>query len=166
MTTPPTADLPQSSPAATVPRNPSLDEGQPLQISRAGSRPTRAGSPENVTGATRTEMLFGAEEPGRASAGWVSFERGARTGWHSHPLGQTLIVTAGVGRVQRWGGPVEGIRMGDVVRIPAGAKHWHGATPDSEMTHLAIQEQQDGRVVDWLEKVTDDQYRRTPGDGS
>jgi len=136
------------------------DAGQPLNISRAGSRPSKPGSLENVTGATRTEMLFGAEEPTRATAGWVTFAPGARTGWHTHPLGQMLIVTAGVGRVQRWGGPVEEIRPGDVVRIPPGAKHWHGATPDSEMTHLAVQEQQAGRVVNWLEKVSDEQYEQ------
>ncbi|MBT2336596.1 cupin domain-containing protein [Variovorax paradoxus] len=134
------------------------DDGQPLRISRAGSRPSKPGSLDNVTGATRSEVLFGAEEPARSSAAWVSFQRGARTGWHSHPLGQVLIVTVGVGRVQRWGGPVEEIRVGDVIRIPPGVKHWHGAMSDSEMVHLAIQEQQDGRVVDWLEKVSDEQY--------
>jgi 4-carboxymuconolactone decarboxylase len=157
-------DTQSLSPSDTTPPTQQLAEGagQQLRISRAGSRSSRPGSPDNVTGATRTEMLFGAEAPARTSAGWVSFEPGARTGWHSHPLGQVLIVTAGHGRIQQWGGPVEEIGVGDVVRIPPGAKHWHGATPDSEMTHLAIQEQQDGRVVDWLEKVSDEQYLQAP----
>ncbi len=134
------------------------DPNPPLSISRAGTRTSRPGSLEYVTGTTKTEMLFSAEEPTRASAGWVTFEPGARTGWHTHPLGQVLVVTAGEGRVQRWGGPLEKIHVGDVVRIPPGVKHWHGATPDSGMTHLAVQEQQDGRVVDWLEKVSDEHY--------
>jgi 4-carboxymuconolactone decarboxylase len=103
-------------------------------------------------------MLFGAEAPARASCGRVTFQPGARTAWHTHPLGQTLIVTDGVGRVQEWGGPVREIRAGDVVRIAPGVKHWHGAAPDSAMTHLAIQEALDGRTVDWMEKVSDEQY--------
>jgi 4-carboxymuconolactone decarboxylase len=138
------------------------DAGQPLNISRAGSRLSRAGLPDSVTGVTRTEMLFMPEDPARASGGLVTFMPGARTAWHTHPLGQTLIVTAGVGRVQSWGGPVEEIGLGDVVCIPPGVKHWHGATPDSEMAHLAIQEMQDGKGVNWLEQVSDEQYLRSP----
>lgn len=104
-------------------------------------------------------MLFTADENNRASAGYVTFSPGARTAWHTHPRGQKLNVTAGLGLVQRWGGPIEEIRPGDVVLIPPGVKHWHGAAPGSAMTHLAIQEQQDGRTADWLEKVSDEQYQ-------
>lgn len=130
-----------------------------LQISRNKSRPVRAAPAENFTGSVQVEMLFTPDGSTRASAGSVTFSPGARTNWHTHPLGQTLVVTAGVGRVQRWDGSIEEIRPGDVVRIPAGVKHWHGAAPDSAMTHLAIQEQQDGKTVDWLEPVGDAQYQ-------
>ncbi len=106
----------------------------------------------------RIDPLFQANEPSRTSGAYVTFQRGARTAWHTHPLGQILIVTAGVGRVQRWGGSIEEIRPGAVVRVPPGQKHWHGASPDDAMTHIAIQEQLDGKVVEWLEKVSDDQY--------
>jgi quercetin dioxygenase-like cupin family protein len=98
--------------------------------------------------------------PGRTSGGLVTFEPGARSAWHTHPVGQILIVTAGVGHVQRWGGPIEEIRPGDVIWIPPGVKHWHGATASTGMTHIAIQEQLDGKVVDWMEKVSDEQYRK------
>jgi quercetin dioxygenase-like cupin family protein len=107
----------------------------------------------------RVQSLFDAKEPARSSGGQVTFRPGARSAWHTHPLGQILIVTDGVGWVQQWGGPVQVIRKGDVVWIPAGVKHWHGATPTTTMTHIALQEQLDGRAVDWLEKVTDEQYR-------
>lgn len=129
-----------------------------LNISRQGSRSPSQGAPENFTGSVRVDYLFAPTESTRASGAYVTFSPGARTAWHTHPLGQTLVVTAGVGRVQRWGGPVEEIRPGDVVRIPAGVKHWHGAALDSSMTHLAVQERQDGKTVDWLEKVSDEQY--------
>ncbi len=120
-----------------------------------------AGAPDRFTGTVRVQSLFDAKEPARSSGGQVRFQPGARSAWHTHPLGQILIVTDGVGWVQQWGGPVEVIRKGDVVWIPAGVKHWHGATPTTTMTHIAFQEQLNGRAVDWLEKVTDEQYRLT-----
>lgn len=129
-----------------------------LAIARSGSQPSRQGPAENFTGSVRVDPLFPARESARASGAYVTFQPGARTLWHTHPRGQTLIVTAGVGRVQRWGGPLDEIRAGDVVWIPAGAKHWHGAAPGSAMTHIAITEHLDGKVVDWMEKVSDDQY--------
>ena len=133
-------------------------EPQAIEIARSASQPSRQGPAENFTGAVRVDPLFGAKNPSRASGAYVTFERGARSAWHTHPLGQTLIVTAGSGRVQNWGGPIQEIRPGDVVRIPPGIKHWHGASPDSAMTHIAIQEHVDGKTVDWLEKVSDAQY--------
>jgi 4-carboxymuconolactone decarboxylase len=132
-----------------------------LLISRAVSRQVQAAPAQNFTGSVMVEMLFMLTGPDRTSAATVTFSPGARTAWHTHPLGQTLIVTAGVGRVQRWGGPVEEIRPGDVVRIPPNTRHWHGAAPDSAMTHIAIQEAQDGKTVDWLEQVSDAQYSVT-----
>ena len=133
-------------------------EAQTLGITRAGSRPVQAGTTENFTGSARIERLFDAVGPSHAGGGSVTFEPGARTAWHSHPRGQILIVTAGTGRVQGWGGPVEEIRTGDVVRISAGQKHWHGGSPRASMTHIAISEHQDGTAVQWMEKVTDEQY--------
>jgi quercetin dioxygenase-like cupin family protein len=129
-----------------------------MEIARSGSRPSGRGPSEYFTGAVRVEPLFGPPEPARASGSSVTFEPGARTAWHVHPLGQTLVVTAGCGRVQREGGPVEEIRPGDVVWIPPGVKHWHGAAPATAMTHLAIQEKLDGKAVEWMEKVGDEQY--------
>lgn len=129
-----------------------------MEINRAGSQPSQKGPEEYFTGAVRIDPLVAATDPSRTFAAYVTFEPCARTAWHTHPLGQTLIVTAGCGRVQRWGGPVEEIRPGDVVSIAPNEKHWHGATPSTAMTHIAVQEQLDGRVVDWLEKVTDEQY--------
>ncbi len=129
-----------------------------MEITRAGSQPSQKGPQEYFTGTVRIDPLFQAKDPARALASHVTFEPRARTAWHTHPLGQTLIVTAGCGRVQHWGGPIEEIRPGDVVSIAPGEKHWHGATPTTAMTHIAIQEQLDGKVVDWLEKVTDDEY--------
>ena len=108
----------------------------------------------------RIDPLFQAPEPAHVQGASVTFEPSARTAWHTHPLGQTLIVTAGCGRAQRWGGPIEEIRPGDVVWFPPGEKHWHGATPTTAMTHIAIQEKLDGKVVDWMEQVSEDQYRR------
>lgn len=129
-----------------------------VQISRAGSRPVNTAPAQNFTGSVRVEMLYTPAGPERTSAGTVSFSPGARTAWHTHPLGQTLVVTSGVGHAQRWGGPIEEIKAGDVVHIPPGVKHWHGAAPGSAMTHIAITEAQDGKTVDWLEPVTDAQY--------
>ena len=120
----------------------------------------RHGPAEYFTGAVRVDPLFQAGDPARVSGGHVTFEPGARTAWHTHPLGQTLIVTSGLGWVQTEGGPIEEIRPGDVVWFPPGLKHWHGATPTTAMTHIAITEFQDGKNVDWLEKVSDEQYRR------
>ena len=129
-----------------------------VEISRAGTRASTAGPAEYFTGAVRVDPVFAAKEPGRTSGGNVTFSPGARSAWHTHPIVQVLVVTAGVGRVQQWGNPVQEIRPGDVVRIPAGVKHWHGAAPDSSMTHLAITESLDGRNVEWMEKVSDAQY--------
>lgn len=129
-----------------------------MDIKKCGSRPSQAGSAEYFTGTVRIDPLFDDVSPARARGAYVTFEPGARTAWHTHPLGQTLIVTYGFGRVQRWGGSIEEIRPGDVVSIAAGEKHWHGASPTVAMTHIAIQEALDGKVADWLEKVSDDQY--------
>jgi len=133
-------------------------ESQTIEIARSGSQPSRSGPAENFTGSVRVDPLFQAKDPSRASGAYVTFQPGARSAWHTHPFGQILIVTAGVGRVQRWGGPIEEIRPGDVVRIPPGVKHWHGASPEAAMTHIAIQEHRDGKTVDWMEKVSDQQY--------
>ncbi|HEX3413601.1 MAG TPA: cupin domain-containing protein [Stellaceae bacterium] len=130
-----------------------------MEIKRNGSQPSGKGSPDYFTGTVRVDPLFQAPDPGRVSGGSVTFEPGARTAWHAHPLGQTLIVTAGCGRVQREGGPIEEIRPGDVVWIPPGVKHWHGAAPTTAMTHIAIQEKFDGKIVEWMEKVSDEDYR-------
>ena len=129
-----------------------------MDIQRCGSQPSSKRSAENFTGAVRLDPLFQSKDPARAAAGCVTFEPGARTAWHAHPLGQHLIVTAGCGRVQRWGGPIEEIRPGDVVCIAPGEKHWHGAAPTTAMTHIAIQEKLDGKAADWMEKVSDQQY--------
>ena len=130
-----------------------------MEIKRSGSQPSAKGPADWFTGTVRIDPLFQAKEPARAAGNSVTFEPGARTAWHTHPLGQTLIVTAGCGRAQRWGGPIEEIRPGDVVCIQPGEKHWHGAAPITAMTHIAIQEQLDGKVVDWLERVSDEQYQ-------
>ena len=129
-----------------------------IEIKRNGSQPSTKGPADWFTGSVRLDPLIQPKEPSRVASASVTFEPGARTAWHIHPLGQTLIVTAGVGRVQRWGGPVEEIRTGDVVWFPPGLKHWHGAGPTTVMTHIAIQEQLNGKVVDWFEKVSDEQY--------
>ncbi|MFZ0590510.1 MAG: carboxymuconolactone decarboxylase family protein [Bryobacteraceae bacterium] len=136
----------------------SAGDSQTIKIIRAGSQPSRQGPPENFTGSVRVEPLFQAHDPARASGSLVTFKPGARTAWHTHPLGQILIVTAGTGRVQRWSDPVEEIHQRDVVWIPPGQKHWHGAAPDSSMAHIAIVEQLDGKAVEWMEKVSDAQY--------
>lgn len=133
-------------------------DAQDISVLRAGSQPAQQDPAENFTGVARVTRLFDAPSPARATTTTVAFQAGARTDWHTHPLGQTLIVTAGVGRVQQWGGPIQEIRTGDTVRIPPNVKHWHGASPQSGMTHLAVGEPLDGRSVDWLEKVTDAQF--------
>lgn len=129
-----------------------------MEIKRNGSRPATRGAAEYFTGQVRIDPLHHAPAPARVGCAYVTFEPGARTAWHSHPLGQTLVVTAGCGRVQRWSGPVEEIRPGDVVWIAPGEKHWHGAAPTTAMTHIAIQEYLDGKAADWMEKVSDEQY--------
>jgi quercetin dioxygenase-like cupin family protein len=131
-----------------------------MQIKRENPHSIDQGPAEYFTGTVRIERLLDAPEPARVAGASVTFEPGARTAWHTHPLGQHLIVTAGCGWAQRWGGPVEEIRPGDVVWFAPGEKHWHGATPTTAMTHLAIQEKLDGKAVDWLEHVSDEQYRR------
>jgi quercetin dioxygenase-like cupin family protein len=131
-----------------------------VEIQRTGSQPSRKGPGDWFTGAVRIDPLLQAHAPARAAGASVTFEPGARTAWHTHPLGQTLIVTAGCGWVQREGGPVEEVHPGDVVWFPPGEKHWHGASPTTGMTHIAIQEQLDGKVVDWLEHVSEEQYRK------
>lgn len=123
-----------------------------------GSRPSSTASSQNFTGNVRVDPVFQTRAPSRAYGSYVTFEPGARTAWHTHPLGQTLVVTFGVGLTQEWGGPVREIKTGDVVVCPAGVKHWHGATPDAAMTHLAIGEHLDGASVEWMEKVSDEQY--------
>ena len=130
-----------------------------MDIRRSGSQPSGKGPAEYFTGTVRVDPLFQAIDPARAAGASVTFEPGARTAWHTHPLGQTLIVTAGCGQAQRWGGPIENLRPGDVVCIPPGEKHWHGAAPTTAMTHIAIQEQLNGKGVDWMEKVSEEQYQ-------
>ncbi len=131
-----------------------------IAITRSGSQPATAASADHFTGSARVEMRFQAIAPARASGSYVTFEPGAHTDWHSHPLGQTLIVTAGTGRVQQWGHPVQTIAPGDIIWTPPGVKHWHGATPVTAMTHIAISEALHGKTVDWMEKVSDEQYNR------
>jgi len=134
---------------------------QVIRIWRSGSQPSRQGPAEQFTGSVRVDPLFQANSPARAYGALVTFEPGARTAWHTHPLGQILIITGGTGRVQRWGDPVEEIQKGDVVWIPPGQKHWHGGAPNSSMAHIAIVEQLDGKTVEWMEKVSDEQYRNS-----
>jgi quercetin dioxygenase-like cupin family protein len=131
-----------------------------MDIKRCGSRPSGKGPVEYFTGVVRIDPVIEAPDPARVRAASVTFEPGARTAWHTHPLGQTLIVVAGCGWAQREGGPVEEIRAGDVVWFAPGEKHWHGATPTTAMTHIAIQEALNGSPVDWMEHVSDDQYRK------
>jgi quercetin dioxygenase-like cupin family protein len=130
-----------------------------MEIKRSGSQPSGKGPAEWFTGTVRIDPLFQVTDPARAAGNSVTFEPGARTAWHTHPLGQTLIVTAGCGRAQRRGGPIEEIRPGDVVWFAPGEKHWHGAAPTTAMTHIAIQEYLNGKPVDWMEKVSDEEYR-------
>jgi quercetin dioxygenase-like cupin family protein len=129
-----------------------------VDIKRSGSQPSGKGPAEYFTGTVRVDALFNPSAPAGVLGAAVTFEPRARTAWHTHPLGRTLIVTSGCGRVQRWGGPIEEIRPGDLVSIPPGEKHWHGAALTAAMTHIAIQEQLDGKTADWLEPVTEEQY--------
>ena len=132
-----------------------------MEIKRAGSQPSGKGPSDWFTGTVRVDPLFTAPDPARVVSAHVTFEPGARTAWHTHPLGQTLIVTSGCGRAQHWGGQIEEIRPGDIIWFAPGEKHWHGATPTTAMTHIAIQEQLNGKAVDWLEKVSEEQYRNS-----
>jgi quercetin dioxygenase-like cupin family protein len=130
-----------------------------MEIKRNGSQPSSIGPEEWFTGTIRVDPLFQRESPARVAGVNVTFEPGARTAWHSHPFGQALIITFGSGLVQRWGGPIENVHTGDVVLFQPGEKHWHGAAPETAMTHIAIHEYLDGKAVDWMEKVTDEQYQ-------
>jgi len=144
--------------AQTTTATPAPTAATGLTISHAGFRPVVAGSPKFFTGSAEVEQLFPVNAPSRVSGGIVTFAPGARSAWHTHPLGQVLLITAGTGRVQMEGGPIQVVHAGDVVIIPAHVKHWHGAAPDSSMSHIAIQDNLDGDAVDWLEPVTDQQY--------
>jgi quercetin dioxygenase-like cupin family protein len=130
-----------------------------MEIKRSGSQPSRRGPAEYFTGTVHIDPVFDATDPARVRSAKVTFEPGARTAWHRHPLGQILIVLSGSGLVQRWGGAIEEIRIGDVVWFPPDEKHWHGATPSSPMTHIAVQEALNGSPVEWLEHVSDEQYQ-------
>jgi quercetin dioxygenase-like cupin family protein len=134
------------------------ENSQKITITRSGSHPSAEGPADNFTGSVHIDRLFNANKPPHISVGRVTFAPGARTAWHSHPVGQILIVTAGTGWIQQWGGQIEEIREGDVVWIPPGQKHWHRATATTAMTHLSIVEQQEGKTAQWMEKVTDEQY--------
>ena len=152
----PTVLRAQSDIRSTQPQNPTMN----IEITRTGSKPSLKGPTDWFTGTTRIDPLFDPNESARAGAAQVTFEPGARTAWHTHPLGQRLIVISGLGWVQGEGEPVQEIRPGDVVWFPPGLRHWHGATPTTAMSHIAIQEQLNGKVVDWMEKVSDEHYRR------
>ena len=131
-----------------------------ISITRSGSQPSDKGSADYFTGAVRIDSPFRRSDPARVGGGIVTFEPGARTAWHTHPLGQTLIVTAGAGLIQQWGGPIQEMKQGDVVWISPGVKHWHGGTETTGMSHIAIAETLEGKAVHWMEKVSDEQYRR------
>ena len=153
------ADLLRLVLIGTRPSRPAIKQVSKMEIKRIGSQPSGKGPAEWFTGDVRIDPLFETKAPARVRGASVTFEPGARTAWHTHPLGQTLIVTSGVGRAQSEGGSVEEIRAGDVVWVPPGVKHWHGAGRTTAMTHIAIQEALDGKAVEWLEKVSDEQYR-------
>ena len=144
--------------ASAFAQDTSVQDSQAIQITRSGSLPTSTGPSSYFTGSVRIDPLFGATDPSRTSGARVTFEPGARTAWHSHTLGLTLIITAGTGRIQRWGDPIEEIRAGDVVWIPPAQKHWHGASPDSSMSHIGITEHLEGKRTEWMEEVSDSQY--------
>jgi quercetin dioxygenase-like cupin family protein len=150
-------------PTGPLPERPSPDffnATHHMEIKRSGSQPSIKGSTDWFTGTVRIDPLFPATDPARAAANAVTFEPGARTAWHTHPLGQALVVTAGCGRAQRWDGPIEEIRPGDIVWFAPSEKHWHGAAPTTAMTHIAVQEHVNGKPVEWMEKVSDEQYYR------
>jgi quercetin dioxygenase-like cupin family protein len=131
-----------------------------LVIAKSGTQKSVQGPAKNFVGNVTVSPLFQPHEPARTSGAYVTFEAGARSNWHTHPFGQTLIVTEGIGRVQEWGKPLQEIRKGDVVWTPPGVKHWHGSSPTSSMTHIAVQENKDGKAVEWMEKVTDEEYKK------
>ncbi len=131
-----------------------------MEIRRNGSKPSEKGAADNFTGNVRLDPLFEAHDQARAYGLNVTFEPGSRTAWHTHPLGQFLIITSGSGLIQSWGGPIEEIHPGDVVWVPAGEKHWHGAKETTALTHIAIEEELDNKIVNWMEKVSDEQYRK------
>ena len=158
MATPATAQTPPRTSDSTKLAPALSTRGASVNITRAGSQPSTKGPADWFTGTVRIDPLFTAPAPARVTGAAVTFEPGARTAWHTHPLGQTLVVLSGLGRVQRDGGPVEDIRPGDVVWIPPNTKHWHGASPATAMTHIAVHEALDGKVVEWMEHVTDEQY--------
>lgn len=133
-----------------------------MEVARKGSQPSRQGPAENFTGTVRVDPLFQAKESTHASGAYVTFTKGSHSAWHTHPLGQTLIVTEGVGRIQQWGGTVYEIKPGDVIWTPPGVKHWHGASPESGMTHMAVTEALNGKSVEWMEKVSAEQYQQSP----
>jgi quercetin dioxygenase-like cupin family protein len=145
---------------AQQPMQPAMERKTTMKIERNGSRPSTKGAQDYFSGSVRVEPVFQVGDPMRLNAGSVTFEPGARSAWHTHPLGQTLIITAGLGWVQTEGGPIEEVRPGDVVWFPPGDKHWHGATPTTAMTHIAVQESLNGKNVDWMEKVSDTQYSK------
>ena len=149
-----------AAPGSSAAPSASGDNAGAVRITRVGSLPSSRGPAGNFSGSVRVDRLFSATVPSRASSGLVTFEPGARSAWHTHPLGQVLVVTAGMGWVQREGGPVEEIRPGDVVWIAPGVRHWHGATATTGMSHIAVTEHLDGKVAEWMEKVSDEQYRR------
>jgi len=154
------ADQPSATSGGGAPPTPSIgDSKKTISITQSGSQPSAKGTVEYFTGAVRIDSRFQQSDPARVGGGIVTFEPGARTAWHAHPLGQTLIVTAGAGLIQQWGGPIQEMKPGDVVWIPPGVKHWHGATATTAMTHIAIAEQLAGKSAEWMEKVSDEQYR-------
>ncbi len=138
----------------------SSGDSQTIGITRSGSQPSTKGTDEYFTGAVRIDSQFQQSDPARVGGGIVTFEPGARTAWHTHPLGQTLIITAGTGLIRQWGSPIQEMKQGDVIWIPPGVKHWHGAAATTGMTHIAIAESLEGKSANWMEKVSDEQYRR------
>jgi quercetin dioxygenase-like cupin family protein len=150
----------QTASASAASQTAPAQNTQTIRIARSDSLQSNKGSDQFFTGSVQVQQLFPGHDPSRTSGGKVTFEPGARSAWHTHPLGQMLIVTEGTGWIQQWGGPIEEIRKGDVIWIPPGVKHWHGASPTMAMTHIAIQEQLNGKAVEWMEKVTDEQYRK------
>ena len=149
---------PGTASGSGAPSTASSGDSQTIRITRSGSQPSAKGSVEYFTGAVRIDSRFQGSNPARVGGGIVTFEPGARTAWHTHPLGQTLIVTAGAGLIQQWGGPIQEMKQGDVVWIPPGVKHWHGATATTGMSHIAIAEALEGKAAHWMEKVGDEQY--------